>query len=79
MAEEARWTLGRKSMVGCLFVFIAWGSILVMKDNPSAPTADMFSSCVWGLIGTLVNLVGGKAIKSFVELKGKPSVVDQGH
>lgn len=72
--KNARWRLGRYALLGSLLVAHLWGTLLLLavwRGNQSSVVADMFATVAWMIFTTLAVLVGGKAWKEFVPLKGQ--------
>ncbi len=72
MPSPGPWNLGRRALVFTLAVFIVWGTLLVvavLNGRSANVIGDMFAGICWGLIGNLAVLVGGKAAKTFSQIK----------
>lgn len=70
---DERWTLGRSAVVWTLVIFCAWGSLLiiaVLMGRDAEVIGGIFSSIIFGVVGNVAILYGGKAAKTYYELKG---------
>lgn len=73
-SKNKRWQLGRYALLGSLLVAHLWGSLLLLavwRGNQSTALPQLFDSISWLIFTTLAVLVGGKAWKEFLPLKGQ--------